>query len=151
MAPGRWISGYESPICSFEGCGDSSKEGGRGLCSKHYQRLRRHGDPAVRLISETGNAKRKAGRYNFITVGDRRVREHRHVMEQHLGRPIETVENVHHINGDRLDNRLENLELWSKSQPAGQRVEDKIAWARDLLNRYEPTPEADFPLDMVMC
>lgn len=35
------------------------------------------------------------------------------------------------------DNRPENLELWSSSQPAGQRVEDKIAWARMILERYD--------------
>jgi len=39
-------------------------------------------------------------------------------------------------NGDKLDNRIENLELWTRSQPAGQRVEDKIAWARDFLIQY---------------
>ena len=40
------------------------------------------------------------------------------------------------INGIRDDNRPENLELWSKGQPAGQRVADKVAWAVDLLERY---------------
>lgn len=62
--------------------------------------------------------------------------QHVWIMSEHLGRPLNKGETVHHINGIRHDNRIENLELWHRGQPAGQRVEDKIRWCKEFLDQY---------------
>lgn len=105
---------------------------GRGLfCSKKCSYSFDHRDYEQRSIHPSG--------YVFVSIpkghplADERkargvanytMREHRLVMEHYLGRYLLSHENVHHINGIRSDNRIENLELWVKTQPAGQREED---------------------------
>lgn len=59
------------------------------------------------------------------------VYQHREVMESFMGRKLLKSENVHHVNGVRDDNRIENLELWVSPQPSGQRLTDLIDWVVD--------------------
>lgn len=59
-----------------------------------------------------GKSTRKDG---YVVIGHNKIFEHRRIMEQHLGRKLGKDEVVHHVSGDRSDNRIENLQLMTQS------------------------------------
>ena len=127
----------EGRLCDGAGAGLS------GLC-KFHQNRKRNGTPLDKKKKQVGGWRfLNPDGYIDIGKGTWRMKEHRHIMEQHLGRPLLKHENVHHINGNRADNRLPNLELWNTSQPSGQRIEDKLAWAREIIALYGDLPLFD--------
>jgi hypothetical protein len=128
-------------ICSIPNCGLSHNA--KGLCNVHYQRLLKYGSPLkTRPRQVAGLGTRFVDSHGYVRIkkyqGEGFTGEHRLVMEESLGRRLLPGENVHHINGVRGDNRLENLELWVTLQPSGQRPEDLLQWADEIIARYRP-------------
>lgn len=131
--------------CSVDGCDRESH--GHGLCRTHLRRLERHDDVLAEIpVATPGDGHENKGYWyvsvppelRWLTNGETNVAEHRLRMAEYLGRPLEPDEVVHHRNGNRTDNRIENLELWSVYQPKGQRTKDKLAYALEIFRRYAP-------------
>lgn len=129
--------------CDYEGC--DRRLHANNKCSIH-RKMELSGKPlrAINKRAQIGETRIKKG---YVYEKDPThpnakrgwVRQHVKVMSDHLGRRIlsEQGENVHHINGDKTDNRIENLELWLVGQPPGQRIEDLIPYWKMMLERYD--------------
>ena len=138
VLPRGQFSKYEH--CTISNC--KKKHTAKGMCQMHYRRWKLYGNPQIVKASQYNKTKQ-----GYITIQLRNhpmanktgyVYEHRLVMAEHLGRYLLPNETVHHKNGIRNDNRIENLELWSEAQPYGQRVEDKVKYAIEILEQYAP-------------
>ena len=160
--PEKPLSRRVNTICTVPAC--DNKATARGLCVTHRTRLKTHGDvladQPVRKLDGLGFDSHGywhvpvPPELRHLTNGLTPYPEHRLKMAQLLGRALTGDESVHHVNGDRHDNttdgplkeyRSGNLELWSRWQPSGQRVRDKIDFAVDILERYLPQALAEQP------
>jgi hypothetical protein len=117
-------SNYSDLACE---CGQP-KSRGCARCARCAVKYRQNVNPRWRRNSKG---------YLRQTRDGKDVLQHRIIMEEYLGRALADHETIHHKNGQRDDNRIENLELWSKAQPYGQRVEDKLEWCRWFISQYE--------------
>lgn len=124
-------------ICSVAECNRPVVS--REWCQPHYARWWRWGDPVAPKKRGRKRIERRINNHGYVLINTTGtpVLEHRLVMEEVLGRSLLPGEEVHHKNGIRDDNRPENLELWLRGkQPRGARVEDLLAWAKEILATY---------------
>jgi HNH endonuclease len=131
-------------MCQVTTCDRDAER--RGYCQAHYKRVLKHGHPQVEIplreVDGTGHMSHGYQQINIpkelrhLSNGLTKIAEHRFVMGQHLGRSLTSDEHVHHINGVKTDNRLENLELWSTYHPSGQRITDLLEFCMVILERY---------------
>lgn len=166
----RTVARYDGQLCAVSGCCRLAER--QSYCSAHYDRWRATGDPGAADIAPDFRGKRTITADGYTIHGgtagtptsegyiklripdhpnagrDGTIMVHRFVMAQHLGRPLYDDEMVHHKNGNRSDNRIENLELCVKRQPPGQRVTDRVADALEILERYAPEHLATKPTQL---
>ncbi|HMT68769.1 MAG TPA: HNH endonuclease [Saprospiraceae bacterium] len=125
----------------------------RGLCKNCYRKLHyeehernRRYPNGISKERESELGSKKINSYGYVLIKVEKGKgfntrdwnlEHRYVMENILGRKLHSFESVHHKNGNKTDNRPENLELWVTKQPKGQRPEDLIEYAEWILKIYK--------------
>ena len=80
--------------------------GAFGMCNKHYQMFRLHGDPLYfdKRVGPTS--------HGYYRVGANGQHEHRKIYEDHIGRKLLPTEIIHHIDFNKTNNRIENLYLY---------------------------------------
>ena len=155
-----FVKKYREQVCCSRGCGNKYKSAdreqvcpvcgavferphgkSRTYCSRTCAMTGRYRKGQVRAHADGATINHSSG-YVQEKQGGKWSMQHRIVMERAIGRKIRESERVHHKNGNRQDNRPENLELWtgvgtSKKDPPGVRLVDKMLDMIDSLTMEE--------------
>mgnify|MGYP001596859173 CR=1 FL=1 len=135
--PKHWLgapkngSTFECTTCkkSFYRSKSQIDRGRQRFCSKPCSALMWKG---VKRGSKPLEGRWRKGRKGYIasTIGRKRIWQHRYVMEKAIGRPLDRHEIIHHINGIKHDNRLENLHITNNK-------EHKLGYGHAFIDGYK--------------
>ena len=132
---------HNKKYCSNKCKYNSFKTKGHWFYGKHFSEKHRKKISEAHKGEKAYNWKggrRKMGNYISILKPEHPfcdnmgyVLEHRLIMEKHLGRYLKPIEEIHHINSNGSDNRIENLQLFTKSEHGKlhcKSITNRIGW-----------------------
>lgn len=118
---------------------------GKGYCGRHYDQNRKYGRPESvwnewRCRGDKGHIEPHGGYLYEKVVRDNRMfftLIHRFMVEEYLGLRLIKGEYVHHLDRDKTNNAISNLELWVATPKVGASEDEILIWAKGVVDRYE--------------
>jgi len=110
--------------CKVPGCTNTTEKGAFGYCGMHYMRMKRYGDVNYVTSHDQFRKNCRAGQPTLGDCKDTTYKKclgrhaHRKIMEKHIERRLRSDEIVHHIDGNRHNNDISNLEILTRAEHA---------------------------------